>query len=102
MHRMRTTFRNRGIGFAVGALTFLGAHLVEVAWWATRFGGEHDPWFLNSGSAAAFTVGGLFLVSLVSGAFSVRGWPITLGAVTAMMAVLALQGGSTIFPIVAL
>jgi hypothetical protein len=96
---MTTTFRNRGIGFVVGALTFVGAHLVEVEWW-TRFGGEHAPWFLNSGSAAAFTVASLFIVGLVGGVVSLGAWTIAAGAVIAMIVVLAAQGGSTIFPIV--
>jgi hypothetical protein len=96
---MKTTFRNRGIGFVVGALTFVGAHLVEVEWW-TRFGGEHAPWFLNSGSAAAFTVAILFIVALIGGAVSLNAWTNAAGAVTAMIVVLASQGGSNILPIV--
>ena len=97
---MTSTLRNRGFGFALGLLTFVGAHTVEVAMWAVWFGGVHDPWFLNSGKAAAFTVACLFGTSAIGGGLGLPGLAITAGAATAMTAVLAWQGGSTIFPIV--
>ncbi|MCU1384877.1 MAG: hypothetical protein JWL71_3574 [Acidobacteria bacterium] len=97
---MNGKIRNRGLGFLVGASTFVGAHALEVAMWTTSFGGEHDPWFLNSGSAAACTVASLFAASVLSGAFGLPGWSLGVGAVTAMVVILARQGGSTIFPLV--
>jgi hypothetical protein len=97
---MTSAFRDRGFGVAYGLLTFAGAHAIETALWAAAFGGAHDPWFLNSGRAIVFTMACLFGTSVVAGLLGVPGLPITAGAVTAMVAVLFWNGGSTIFPIV--
>jgi hypothetical protein len=90
------------IGFAIGLLTFVGAHAIEVAMWNPWFGGAHNPWFLNSGRAIVFTMSCLFGVSLIAGGFRVSGLMIAAGAATAMTAVLFLSesGPGTIFPIV--
>jgi hypothetical protein len=90
----------RRFGFVVGLLGFLAAHAVEVLMWASWFGGLHDPWFLNSGRAAAFTIGSLFVVGLLGGALRVSGLGIAAGATAAMAVVLMWGGGGSIFPIV--
>jgi len=92
------------IGFTIGLLAFAGAHAVEVAMWSTWFGGEHAPWFLNSGQAVAFTMGCVFVASVVESALNtselpVGGVTIAAGAATAMTVVLMAGPGSTIFPI---
>jgi hypothetical protein len=90
----------RCLGFAIGLLTFVGAHAIEVAKWASWFGGAHAPWFLNSGRAVIFTLGCLFVASLVAGILRWSGVAFAAGAVTAMTAALFFGEGSTIFPIV--
>jgi hypothetical protein len=94
--------RRRGVGFTVGLLTFLAAHEVEVLKWAAWFGSAHEPWFLNSGRAVAFTIACLFLGSLISGWLRLSGLMTAAGAATAMTLVLFLKGGGpgSIFPIV--
>ena len=93
------------IGYTIGLLIFVGAHAVEVAMWRTWFGGEHAPWFLNSGRAAGFTLGCVCVASVVEAAFNtselpVGGVTIAAGGATAMTVVLIAGPGSTIFPIV--
>ena len=92
------------IGFTVGLLTFVGAHAVEVAMWRNWFGGEHAPWFLNSGRAVGFTMGCVFVASVVEAVLTtsepVGGVTIAAGAATALTVVLMAGPGSTIFPIV--
>ena len=90
----------RWLGFVVGLLTFSGAHAIEVAKWASWFGGAHAPWFLNSGRAIAFTLGCVFASSLIAGALRLSGATIAAGAATAMALVLLLGGSGTIVPIV--
>jgi hypothetical protein len=96
------TATRRGAGFATGLLIFVAAHEVEVLKWAAWFGGAHEPWFLNSGRAVAFTMACLFVGSLFSGWLRLSGLMIAAGAATAMTAVLFLKegGAGTIFPIV--
>jgi hypothetical protein len=97
----------RWIRFAVGFLTFLAAHAVEVREWSAWFGGAHPPWFLNSGRAIVFTLGCVCAFSGLMALFSasvsrVRGITFAAGSFIAMTAVLFLQqgGAGTIFPIV--
>ena len=97
---MKTTNTDRGLAFVLGLMTFLSAHIVSVAMWSVWFGGTHDPWFLNSGKAAAFTMGWLFGVSLIGGVLGLPGLMVAAGAATAMAIALMWVGGSTIFPIV--
>ena len=92
--------RNRGWGFVWGLVAFALAHGIEVAAWTRWFGARHDPWFLNSGRALAFTIGWLFVSGLIGGALRLPGLAITAGAAAGMVAALAWNGGSTIFPIV--
>ena len=96
------TIRNRGIAFALGALAFATAHLIEAALWTTWFGGQHEPWFLNSGRAVAFTTALLFGVSLAGGGIGLSGTMISAGAFMAMAVIMFLKnsGPGTIFPIV--
>ena len=86
--------------FAIGLMTFAGAHWIEVLTWPVWFGGVHDPWFLNSGRAIAFTMTCMFAMSLMAGILRLSGPLIAAGGATAMTIVLSLRGGSTIFPIV--
>lgn len=93
------------IGFTAGLLTFAAAHAVEVAMWSTWFGGEHAAWFLNSGRAAGFTMGCVFVASVVVAAFDASNLPVggvtlAAGAALAMTVVLMAGPGSTIAPIV--
>jgi hypothetical protein len=90
----------RGLGFGIGVAVFAGTHAIEVAMWPAWFGGAHDPWFLNSGRAIAFTLICFFGVSLLAGVGRVPGLAIAAGGAIAMTFVLALGGGSTLFPIV--
>ena len=71
-----------------------------MAKWAAWFGGAHAPWFLNSGRAVIFTLGCLFVASLIAGILRWSGAALATGAATAMTAVLFFGEGSTIFPIV--
>src|SRR3954467_13131248 len=98
----RVTHKGVGgwVGFAIGLLTFSGAHAIEVAKWVPWFGGAHAPWFLNSGRAVVFTLGCLFAASLIAGILRLSAGAMVGGAVAAMALVLLLGGGSTIFPIV--
>ena len=93
------TFRNRGFGIVFGAATFGAAHSIEVAMWARWFGAVHTPWFLNSGTAVAFTVGWLFALSLIGGALGLSGPRMLAGAAAAMATVLIWIGQTTLFPI---
>ena len=97
---MKRDRMSRWIGFAIGFLTFLAAHAIEVAMWTPWFGGAHNPWFLNSGRSIVLTMSCLFVASLIAGGFRIEGRMITAGATTAMTIVLVWIGGSTIFPIV--
>ena len=60
------------------------AHELEVILWPIWFGGAHDPWFLNSGRAIAFTMACLFGASFVSGILGLSGLTFTAGGITAM------------------
>jgi hypothetical protein len=98
---------SRWIGFAVGSLTFLAAHEIEVIRWASWFGGAHEPWFLNSGPAILFTLGCVCAASAIVALSNaslqrVRGITIAAGSFAAMTAVLFLKEGGpgTIFTIV--
>jgi hypothetical protein len=96
------TARHRAVGFVAGLLTFAAAHEVEVLKWTAWFGSAHEPWFLNSGRAVAFTMACLLVSSLIAGWLRLSGVLFAAGAAAAMTVVLFLkQGGSgTIFPIV--
>jgi hypothetical protein len=98
---------NRFVGFAIGALTFAMSHALEVAMWSEWFGGVNEPWFLNNGPAAAFTLGCVLIASgglalLNPSGRPVRGVTLALGAFAAMTVALFLKAGGpgTIFPIV--
>ena len=97
---MKANVSARWFGFALGLLTFVAAHAIEVFMWVPWFGGVHDPWFLNAGRAAAFTMGSLFVVGLIGGALRVSGLGMAAGAGAAMAVVLMRGGGGSIFPIV--
>jgi hypothetical protein len=101
MCRVNRNATHRAVGFAAGALTFAAAHAVEVLEWAAWFGSAHEPWFLNSGRAVAFTMACLFVTSLVSGWLRLSGLMIAAGAAAAMTVVMFLKegGAGTIFPI---
>lgn len=90
--------------FTLGFLTFVVAHVIEATLWQRWFGGDHRPWFLNSGRAVALTMSGMFVVSMIATARSdrplVQGLYIAAGGVTAMTVVLLLTGQGTLFPIV--
>ena len=103
MCRVNRNATRRGVGFAAGLMTFVAAHEVEVLKWAAWFGSAaHEPWFLNSGRAVAFTMACLFVSSLISGWLRLSVLTIVAGAATAMTVVLFLKEGGpgTIFPIV--
>jgi len=100
MCRVTQSATARWQGFAVGFLTFVGAHAIEAAKWTAWFGGAHAPWFLNSGRAVIFTLGCLFVTGLIAGILRRSGAALAVGAASAMTAVLFLGEGSTIFPIV--
>ena len=95
------------LGVIVGILSFLALHWYEVRHWETMFGGQHEPWFLNSGRSVAFTAGGLFVVALTWGAIARGSWPdifrdaigLLLGVGIAMTTIVV-NLGSTLFPIV--
>lgn len=89
--------------FALGFLTFIIAHAIEVSLWQQWFGGEHRPWFLNSGRAAAFTLGCVLFMSALAVLRSERpvlqGLFVAAGAVTSMTTVLLWAGPGSLFPI---
>jgi hypothetical protein len=92
----------------LGAATFAATHLVVVAKWVPWFHGPHEPWFLNSGRAVAFTAAALLLAGLAAGAWWARdrtdavghGVNVAAGALLAMIVVLVVVGPGTVFPIV--
>jgi hypothetical protein len=88
-----------------GVLAFSVPHLIEVAYWGW-FKGHYRPWFTNSGRAATFTLGILFIVSMVTAAAAPRDrairdalW-VALGAILAMTIALFSGDAGTIFPLV--
>jgi multisubunit Na+/H+ antiporter MnhF subunit len=92
----------------LGTASFLASHAVVFRKWGAWFGGEHDAWFLNNGTAAVgFTALCLALAALVAAVLWARnqadsivhGVNVAGGALVAMIAVLALVGPGTIFPI---
>ena len=94
------------IGFIAGGIAFAAAHAIEASHWPDWFRGSYEPWFLNSGRAALFT---LALVGVVSAAVAaltrspppVRGFATGAGAFVAMAVLLfSGPGPGTIFPIV--
>ena len=96
-------------GVVLGAAAFLAAHAMLVAKWATWFGGQWQPWFLNdSGRAVALTAAALFAAALAAsllwaldrGDAIVHGVNVAAGATAAMIGVLVAVGPGTIFPIV--
>jgi hypothetical protein len=89
----------------VGGAAFVGAHLVQMLAWQTWFHGSYDPWFLNSGRAAAFTVALLVVAGAIVSAADrresiVRGANAAAGALAAMIVILAVVGPGSLFPIV--
>jgi hypothetical protein len=89
----------------VGGAAFLAAHLVQTLAWQTWFHGEHDPWFLNSGRAVAFTAALLVVAGAVVSAADrresiIRGANAAAGALAAMIVTLAIVGPGNLFPIV--
>jgi hypothetical protein len=94
------------VDVALGAAGFALLHTYLVTHWSA-FGGQHEPWFLNSGDALWFMLRGLFLLALVVG-FSVRRWPtvwrtfigVVVGVGIAMTTVLFTIGPGNIWPIV--
>src|SRR5476651_1842144 len=74
--------------FTLGFLTFAIAHAIEARWWHEWFGGAYDPWFLNSGRAAAFTLAAVVLASAVATSRSkpriVQGAVVAAGAFASM------------------
>jgi len=89
----------------LGAGTFMAAHLVRTLAWQTWFDGSHDPWFLNSGRAMAFTVALLAVAGAMVSAANrresiIRGANAAAGALAAMIAILAVIGPGNLFPIV--
>lgn len=93
---------SRPIAFIVGLLAFLLVHFGERLAWNTWFGGVHEPWFLNSGPAAAVTATWLFVVGVIGGASGLPGLMLAGGAFVAMAGVLFFKDGGpgTIYPIV--
>lgn len=92
----------RCLAVGLGAIGFVVAHAIEVAKWTAWFGGAEQPWFLNSGQAAMFTLGSLLIVGLLAGWFRLSSVMVAAGAFVAMtMTLLLIEGGpGTIFPIV--
>ena len=66
------------------------------------FGGEHEPWFLNSGKAVAFTLACVFVAGAAGGGLGLPGLAIAAGSFVALTLVLFVKEGGpgTIFPIV--
>jgi hypothetical protein len=93
------------IAIAIGAATFVVAHVIEAAAW-NWFGGAHAPWFLNSGRAVAFTAACFFAAGALAGAVLDRGTPVRLGVwigagglVAAVVVLFWRVGPGNLFPI---
>ena len=89
----------------VGGAAFTLAHLVQTLAWQTLFHGSYDPWFLNSGRAAVFTIALLVVAGAIVSAADwresiVRGANVAAGALAALIVILAVGGPGTRFPIV--
>ena len=95
------TKTNRLIGFVVGGLLFIVAHVIEMRLWAPWFGRSHDAWFVSDQHAAQFMFGWLFVMSLIAGWFRLSGLMIAVGAWVAMTVVLFTfpDGPGNLFPI---
>jgi len=95
------------IGFIAGGMAFAAAHAIEARHWSDWFLGSYEPWFLNSGRAALFTLALVWVVSAALAAVNptprpVRGIAVGGGAFVAMAVLLfaGRPGPGTIFPIV--
>jgi hypothetical protein len=94
----------RVTAIVVGAATFLIAHFIESRTWQS-FGGNHAPWFLNSGRAVAFTAACFFVVAVAVGIVADRtrflqnGVFLAVGGALASAFVLWRLGPGTLFPI---
>ena len=89
----------------VGGAAFLAAHLVQTLAWRGWFHGTFEPWFLNSGRAAAFTAALLAVAGAVVSASDrresiIRGANVAAGALAAMIVVLSVIGPGNLFPLV--
>ena len=94
----------------LGAAAFLAAHAVEVFRWRQWFdsSGAHQPWFLNAGSAAAFTAASVAIAGAAGAALWARtpqkarqqSLALAAGAALAMAITLWSIGPGTIFPLV--
>ena len=90
----------------LGFLVFEIAHAIEARLWQNWFGGTYDPWFLNSGRAAAFTLTGVVLASAIATSLAKprigQGLGVATGAFAAMAIMLFVKqaGPGTIGPIV--
>jgi hypothetical protein len=90
---------------ALGGAAFLAAHLVQTLAWRSWFHGTFEPWFLNSGRAAAFTAALLVAAGAAVSASDwresvIRGAHVAAGALVAMIVVLSVIGPGNLFPIV--
>jgi hypothetical protein len=89
----------------VGGAAFLAAHLVQTLAWRGWFHGTFEPWFLNSGRAAAFTAALLAVAGALVSASDrresiIRGANVAAGALAAMIVVLSVIGPGNLFPLV--
>jgi hypothetical protein len=94
------------VRFIVGGLAFATAHAIEASHWSDWFRGSYEPWFLNSGRAALFTLALLWVVSAAVAALNRSPPPVrgvaTAGGACVTMGVLLFRapGPGTLFPIV--
>ena len=94
------------IGFIAGGIAFAAAHVIEASHWLDWFRGSYEPWFLNSGRAALFTLAVVCVVSAAVAALNrspppARGIATGSGAFVAMAVLLfSGPGPGTLFPIV--
>jgi hypothetical protein len=105
-HRTSSGYVLRWPSLAVGVLTFVAAHAVEVVMWTSWFGGEWRPFFMNAGSAVAFTCGSFLLAGFLAGVVAtdrldalIHAGNLTAGGAVAMTFILFLNGPGTLFPI---
>jgi hypothetical protein len=105
-HRTSSGHLLRWPSLALGALTFMAAHAVEVVMWTSWFGGAWRPFFMNAGQAVAFTGAGFLVAGFLAGVVAtdrqdalIHAGNLTAGGSVAMTVILFRNGPGTLFPI---
>ena len=105
-HRTSYLHLLRWTSLALGGLTFMATHAVDVVKSTSWFGGVWQPFFMNSGHAIAFTGGGFLVAGFLGGVVAtdprdalIRAGNLTAGGGVPMTFIIFRDGPGTLFPI---